>query len=515
MIQESLPTQVKTVKAQNFNYVSDGPVMKTAGTEIKIEIILIGDLLGSIISGDGNIGIAYLVNEVKACKAANPNTIFVAGGDLFQGTAESNLLYGQPIVECLKEAGLVATAIGNHEFEWGENRFSGWEKDGGFVFLGANVYDRITQKMVSYAKPYLIMNLSGIKVALIGLATPETAYKTNLENVKNLEFKNPVEILPHYIKEVRAQGADLVIALTHLGAHQEESGEISGEAAGLVNMEGLDGITAAHTCESIVGNIGGIPLVMANCNGHCLGKLTYTFESNSSKLLSAQVSLDNLELRRETLCEDETCKAIINKHLGQIQSILSETIGESQVDLDHDTRIPSVLGEWVCEVIRQETGTRIAFQNGGALRAWPRGKLTVGSINSIVPFDNTLITCKLTGAQIKEAIENGLINPDVGYFGQTAGVYVVYDLTKPFGERVLKITLPDGSPVEMAESYSIVTNDFIFYGGDKYDVFAGAKDVRKTGISLREALIRHIRAQKVIAPVYKGYQVPVSEKVMV
>lgn len=154
---------------QTTNQVAGLAKVTSQDNELVVDIVSINDFHGSLIKSGKNVGIANLVNEVKAQKAANPNTIFVAAGDLFQGSAESNLLYGKPVAESLKEAGLVASAIGNHEYDWGNNRFATWEKEGGFQFLAANIYDRKTKKPVAYAKPYQIVKLSnGIKVAFIG-----------------------------------------------------------------------------------------------------------------------------------------------------------------------------------------------------------------------------------------------------------------------------------------------------------------------------------------------------------
>jgi 2',3'-cyclic-nucleotide 2'-phosphodiesterase/3'-nucleotidase/5'-nucleotidase len=511
-----------TTKATLLNAQNPVPVVanndaKVTDKQIVIDIVTINDFHGSLIKNGKNVGVANLVSAIKAQKAANPNTIFVAAGDLFQGSAESNLLYGQPVAACLKEAGLVTSAIGNHEYDWGNNRFASWEKEGGFSFLAANIYDRNTKKLVTYAKPYLIVNVSGIKIALIGLTTPETAYKTTPANVETVEFKNPVTVLPQYIKEARSQGANLVIALTHLGAFQDKSGVISGEAAELAQVAGLDGIIAGHTHEIIAGKVGSIPLVMAYYNGRSLGKLTFTIEKSSSKLISAQASLDHLYLHQNTLHEDEATKTILNKFLAQVQPILSETIGESKVDINHDVKKgPTLMGEWVCQVIQQKTQTQIAFYNGGGLReSLPKGKLTVGNLYTLLPFDNTLVTAKLTGVQVKETIENGLANPSLNYFGQTAGLYVVYDLTKPFGQRVVKITLANGVPLQMTKYYTVVANDFMFSGGDQYTMLTKAKDIKDTGIPIRDVLIDYIKAQKVIEPVYKGYQAPATESATV
>jgi 2',3'-cyclic-nucleotide 2'-phosphodiesterase/3'-nucleotidase/5'-nucleotidase len=507
-----------STKATLIKVQSPDPVVVDADNKIVIEVVTINDFHGSLIKNGKNVGVANLVSAIKAQKAANPNTIFVAAGDLFQGSAESNLLYGQPVAACLKEAGLVASAIGNHEYDWGNNRFASWEKEGGFSFLAANIYDRNTKKLVTYAKPYLIVNVSGIKIALIGLTTPETAYKTTPANVETIEFKNPVTVLPQYIKEARSQGANLVVALTHLGAFQDKSGVISGEAAELAQVAGLDGIIAGHTHEIIAGKVGSIPLVMAYYNGRSLGKLTFTIEKNSAKLISAQASLDHLYLHQDTLHEDEATKTILNKFLAQVQPILSETIGETKVDINHNNVNigPTLMGEWVCQVIQQKTQTQIAIYNGGGLReSLPQGKITIGNLYTLLPFDNTLVTAKLTGAQVKETIENGLANPSLNYFGQTAGLYVVYDLTKPFGQRVVKITLANGVPLQMTKYYTVVANDFMFSGGDQYTMLTKAKDIKDTGIPIRDVLIDYIKAQKVIEPVYKGYQAPATESATV
>lgn len=476
-----------------------------------VDIVTINDFHGSIVKNGKNIGIANLVNEIKQQKAANPDTLFVAGGDLFQGSAESNLLYGQPVAEAFKEAGLTASAIGNHEYDWGNKRFSTWEKEGGFAFLAANIYDRVTQKPVAYAKPYQIVNCDGIKVALIGLSTPETSYKTKPENVQGVEFKEPVEVLPLYIKEVREKGAQLVIALTHLGATQDKSGLITGEAADLGKVAGLDAIVAGHTHESIAGKVGNIPFVMAYYNGRTLGKISFIFENDQTKAMAAEAKLDHLYLRPASLKEDEATKTILKKHLTQIEPILSEKIGVATVNLDHDTRGPSLMGEWVCDIIRKHTGAQIAFQNGGGLRtSLPKGDLTVGSLYTLLPFDNTLVTAKLTGSQIKEAIENGIGNPKIS-FGQVAGVKVKYDLAKPFGARITALALENGQPLEMEKTYTVVANDFMFSGGDNYTSLTKGKEIKDTGVPIRDAVIEFIKKQKTISPVYKGYQAPAAD----
>lgn len=479
-----------------------------------IDVLSINDFHGSLTSSGKNVGIANLVGAIKKAKLANPNTLFVGAGDLYQGSAESNLLYGKPVSEALKEAGMLASAIGNHEFDWGIDKIDTWKKDGNLEFLAANIYDKTTNQPVSYAKPYIIQEVDGIKVAFIGLSTPETEFKTKPENIKNTIFKDPSEVLPKYISEVKEKGANIVIALSHLGASQDKSGVITGEAADIAKVAGLDGIICGHTHSTINGTVNGIPVVQGYYNGRTIAKLSFEVDSTTKKIVKATPSLDELFNRASSLTVDANTKAIYDKYIAQVGPILSEKIGVATVDLNHASKAPSIMGEWVCDIMRAKTGAQIGLQNGGGLRvSIPAGDLTVGKMYELMPFDNTLFTGKLTGTQLKEAIENGIGNDKIN-FGQISGVYVTYDLSKPFGQRIVDMTLENGDKVDMNAYYSVVANDFMFDGGDNYNVLKQAKDKKDTGVPIREAIIDYVKQQRSIAPTYKGYQKEVKPVVV-
>lgn len=473
-----------------------------------IDILHISDFHGALTASGRNVGIANLVGEVKKLKAVNPNTLFVAGGDLFQGSAESNLLYGKSVAEALKEGGLLFSALGNHEFDWGIHRIPGWAADGGFEFLAANIYDKRTNQPVGYTTPYRIVSVDGLKIAFIGLSTPETAYKTLPDNIKDVEFKDPAAILPQYVAAVKEQGAALVIALTHLGADTDKTGALTGEAAALAGIDGLDGILGGHSHLAINAKAGAIPFLMPYYNGRTIARLTFIVRRDSQKPAYVLATLDNLYNRPNTLTEDENAKAVYQKYMAQIGPILNEKIGVATVDLDHETKGPSLMGEWVCDIMRERSGAQIGIQNGGGLRtSLPKGDLTVGSMYGLMPFDNTLVTAKLTGAQVREAIENGLGNDKIN-FGQVSGVYVSYDLAKPFGQRIKDIVLEDGTPLKADQYYTVVANDFMFAGGDNYTVLQKGKDIKDLNVPIRDSIIDYVKKKQQISPVYRGCQSP-------
>ena len=477
-----------------------GSISFIFAAEKEIVVLSINDFHGALAPAGKNVGAVKLVDALKAEKAKNPEgTIVVSAGDNYQGSAMSNLMYGEPVSAVFKEMGIELSAVGNHEFDWGVDRISKWAEDGGFTFVCTNIYDKRTNQPVDWAEPFAIIEKEGVKVGFIGLATPETAYKTLKANVENYEFRDPVEVITEWVPKVKDAGADIIIALTHLGSFQDKEGNITGEAADLCAVDGVDAVISAHTHQRVCGLVNGKPFVQAYKYGRSFGKLTFIFDENN-KLLSAEPFLDNLYKRADTLKDDANTLAIYGKYEEELNPVLGKVLGKTTVDLDHDRYAgPSLLGEWVCEIMKDKAGVQIAMTNGGGLRTnIPAGEITAGKLYEVMPFDNTLYTMKLSGADIKANIEHGIMNEDIGWV-QIAGVRVTYNPGAEAGSRITSMVLEDGTPVEMDKYYTVVTNDFMFTGGDKYD-FKNAKDGLNTFVPIRDALMEAIEKAGVISP---------------
>ncbi|WP_010074687.1 multifunctional 2',3'-cyclic-nucleotide 2'-phosphodiesterase/3'-nucleotidase/5'-nucleotidase [Clostridium cellulovorans] len=497
----NIPTSVDgrtaNVAAVTYN------MLATVNNYKNVDILSINDFHGTLLEDPKgkNVGASKLVTAVKEYKTANPNTVVVSAGDNYQGSALSNLLKGKPVSDMLKEMGVEVSAIGNHEYDWGTDLFSQWEKDGNLEFLASNIYDKTTGAPVSYAKPYKIVAVNGLKIAFIGLTTPETAFKTKPENVSNLDFKDPAvsaKYWTEYLKSGKAgETVDAVVALTHLGSFQNSTTKaITGEAADLANANtGVDAIISAHTHNTVAGVVNGTPIVQGYYNGRNLAKLSFVFDS-SNKIVAVTPTIDNLAARKATIAEDTTIKTVVDKYNTELQPILGEKIGYTDIELSHDKikEGVSVLGKWTTDIMRKITNTQIAITNGGGLRApIAQGDITVGDLYTVMPFDNTFVNMKLTGAGIKKALENGIGNTSIGSV-QYSGVIATVDLTRPFGDRITALTLEDGTPLDMAKEYTVTTNDFMFTGGDGYN-FSGATGAVDTGLAIRDGIISYLRAQ--------------------
>jgi len=471
----------------------------------EVVVLSINDFHGSLAPAGKNVGAAKLADAFKVEKAKNPEgTIMVAVGDSYQGSAMSNLLYGEPVSAVFKEIGIELSAVGNHEFDWGIDRITQWAEDGGLTFIASNIYDKRTNEPVEWAKPYVILDKAGVKVGFVGLTSPETAYKALKANVENYDFKDPVATLADWVPKVKATGADLIIALTHLGAFQDKEGKVTGEAADLFQVEGVDAVISAHTHQSISGLVDGKPLVQAYYNGRTIAKITFVFDENN-KLVSAEPSLDNLFERADTLKDDANTLAIYKKYEEESGPVFGKVLGKTTVELDHDRYAgPSLLGEWVSEVMKDKAGVQIAMNNGGGLRVpVPAGDITAGILYEVMPFDNTLYTMKLSGADVKANIEHGIMNEDIGWV-QIAGVKVTYNPKAEAGNRITSMVLEDGTPVEMDKYYTVVTNDFMFTGGDNYN-FKNAQDGLNTFIPIRDALMEAVEKAGVLSPVKQNW----------
>ena len=153
----------------------------------------------------------------------------------------------------------------------------------------------------------------------------------------------------------------------------------------------------------------------------------------------------------------------------------------------------STLGDVVADAMRAESGADFAFTNSGGLRAdLPAGPITKGSVYDVIPFDNTLVLVKLTGAEVRRMLEDGLAH---GRISPQSGLRYRFDLSRPEGSRLLALTLADGSPLDEARTYTVAVNNFMASGGDNYDTLARAGGQVDTGTLVRDALERWLVAR--------------------
>ena len=456
--------------------------------EVEIPILTFNDFHGSLKESGGNPGAAKFVGELKKVKEKNPNTIVVSGGDMYQGSALSNLLKGKPVSDINKALGVQFSSVGNHEFDWGYDLIPGWAKDGGFEFLASNIYEKATGEPVKWAKPYGVVEKGGKKIGFIGLATPETAYKTNPDNVKDLEFRDPNTEAEKWVKHLReVEKVDAVIALTHIGSQQDrKTGEITGEVVNLTKVPGLDAIVSAHSHMPVKGTVNGVPIVQAYKNGRAIGLIDLKFDKDGK--LSVEVQRMDISKNIKDLPVDKEMEETLGKYEKELSPILDVKVADLSEDLPHNRDAGvSPMGATVTETMRKIVDADIAINNGGGVRAQlKKGVITVGDMYTILPFDNTIVTMDMKGSDIIKVLEHGIAPKDFGW-GQHAGLKFWYNPDAEPGNRITSVRLLDGSKLDPNKYYKLATNDFMAAGGDGYD-FSAAKNIKDTNKVLREGI---------------------------
>lgn len=455
---------------------------------------------------------AVVKDKVKNC---NGDAIVVSAGDNYQGSAITVLTKGTPVSDMMREINVSASAVGNHEFDWGIGYFKKWQKDGGFPFLAANIINKKTNKIPEWARPYLIVERAGVKIAFIGLTTMETPFLTHKENIKNLKFINPAKAAQQWIDFLnsgkdKAGKPDIIVALTHIASYQDKLGaKITGkEINELCNKtKGLNAVISGHDHKVVCGYINDIPVIQAYCNCRALGVLKVVLD-NDNKLKKVIPSIMEIYKNKDKLQKDVAMTRIYNKYLSQMEK-LNKPIGRAVGDFLKNEEGDNIsdIGAWVTKAMVNKTSSQIAVINSGGIRVGLNsGDITISDMYALIPFENAIVTMNLSGKALKRVIEYCLEGP-----GEFYGVKVHYDNSAPKGSRIVSMALLNGGPIEMGKDYRVATLDFIVNGGDKFD-FSDAKDIKKTQEILRDFLIEKVKENKTIRAVKADYLVNIASQ---
>jgi len=471
-------------------------------SRVKLTILHLNDTHGRIIPYidkriDDKIpvgGAAYVSKMIQEQRAANPDgTILLSAGDMFQGTPISNLFHGRPVIEVMNYLKFDAMALGNHEFDWGQDVLRQIVSSSHFPVLSANITNA-DGKYFDGVKPSILIKRKNIPIGIIGFTTTEAQYTSKPGNLKGLAVGPPEEVAPRLIKDLRSRGAALIIVLSHLG--------LDADRQLARNVRGIDVIVGGHSHTAITEpvNQSGTIIVQAGSYGVYLGVLDITYDTAGRKIVSS-TEKDALKLvsAGPSAPSDPRAAEIVETYEKQVRSEFSKVIGTSSVDLTRHFHRESSLGDLITDAMREASGAEISFYHTGGIRAdVPTGPITLESIFTVLPFDNLLMTVQLSGEQIKQLLEQSI---DSEKDLQVSGLRVEYDLSRPSGSKVLSVKVGE-RPLDPAAFYRVAINDFLGAGGDRYAIFAQGRDP-VYGSEIRDVVVDYIRSH---SPIDTGVQ---------
>jgi 2',3'-cyclic-nucleotide 2'-phosphodiesterase (5'-nucleotidase family) len=362
-----------------------------------------------------------------------------------------------------------------------------------FPFLSANIVDE-SGALLPGVKPYVILHRKGLKLAVIGVTTPETHYATKPGNLKGYRVIAVEKVLPALIEKVKKEGAGPVVVLSHMGL--DEDREMASRVAGIDLIVGGHSHTEVKT--PVV--VGATIIVQAGYYGQKLGAMKVSVDAETKKIArySERRILQKVKAGPQD-AYDAAVAEIIRKYDDQIRGEFSRVVGETRVNLAKRP-FESNLGNLICDAMREAAGADVALQNNGGIRTTiAKGKITLEQVYMLLPFDNNLMTMDLTGAQIIGLLEQ---NAKTEGMLQVSGLKVIYDMTAPGGSRVKELTI-GGKPAERLRTYRVTTNDFLAAGGDRFEIFRAGKNA-VIGDNVRDAFLDYLKKHSPVNPRTEG-----------
>lgn len=529
------------------------PAMAAPASPVTFTILHTNDFHGQLEASGSNPGIARVatvVNGIRTTVGA-ANTLLVDSGDEMQGSLLSNLGDGTangkglPTIAAFNALGYDVATFGNHEFDWGQVNLANRTTQAAYPYVTANIVKKGAGdcSAAGWDKPdfadaaYQIKTVgtapNAVKVAFIGVTTTETPTITVSTATAGLCFKDPADSIAHYYAAMKADGADAIVVLSHLGFADGGYGygipvygdqtlatklNTAGKPVNLIigghshtNLYPLADVDPAHTKIAVVGNT---TIVQAYYNGRTVGRADIT--------VSAAGAVSTVWTRTTGFAaeaKDPTLDALVTGFATDpaYMAIVNQPVGYSAVDLARGNTGDNMMGAFIDDAIYSYLNTDadaandvdLFFNNAGGIRtdwcyvsgAWTTtgcvagthaaGLLTYGNMFTVLPFGNATAVGTMTGAQILEVLHYA---PNVAGVIQPAGLkykYFSYKDANPgpqpyawgaFDACVVNKTTHSCDPLDLKKTYKVGTNEFLApAGGDGYNGFKYMKNITYWG----------------------------------
>ncbi|HEY0004682.1 MAG TPA: 5'-nucleotidase C-terminal domain-containing protein [Pyrinomonadaceae bacterium] len=444
----------------------------TGACDVRVTILQVNDVYQFAPVDRGTRGGLGRVSTLrKKTLEQSPHTLLLMSGDTISPSVESITYKGQQMIDAWNLIGLDYATFGNHEFDFGPDVLRERVAESRFKWLAANVIDKKTGKTFADTHPFIIREFDGVKVGIFGITLPET--KNTSRPGPDVDFLDPCETAQRVVPQIRAQAAQVVIALTHLSMNEDKQ---------LARCSGVDLIIGGHEHTLLESMAGHAPIFKMTSDARELGRIDLNISRQTGKLESIDWKVIPVD---SGVAEDESFAAIYQKY-GKLLAELNERVGHTDVELNaksEDSRQRETnVGDFITDAFRQWAGADVALMNGGSIRAdalLAPGELTLRDVLSILPFKNPIVKLEITGATLRQALEHGVARSnednEPGRFPQVSGVRFSFDATRPPGSRILSLTV-NGQPLDEKRKYTLATTTFIARdGGDGYNMFKDAR----------------------------------------
>jgi 2',3'-cyclic-nucleotide 2'-phosphodiesterase (5'-nucleotidase family) len=467
------------------------------------------DITDTVQGGSGSFsqgGLVAMAQQIERLRGRAPDrTLLVDAGDAWQGTYISNENKGQAITQIMSILKYDAQAVGNHDFDWGQDVLRQRTQEASFPFLCANCAEQ-SGAVPSYLKPYAVKDLGVVKVAMIGLILPSAASIIKDTSIAGLHFLPLAETVRKYLPEMK-QKADLMVAITHVGLEPLVQ---DGDRALATAVPDLDVIVGghSHTALRAATTVGTTIIVQTGAYTANLGDLELVIDPATKKVTAAPTRSNELipvagvgGVKSDVV---QRIQAIVDERKAVGKKYTERIVGTTARALDNpraECGLGNMIADGLLEYGRsQNWKSDVAFYNMAGVRApLPAGEITYGQLYQVLPFTNVVMSLDMTGKQLRAVFEAASGSAGRLHVG---GASFAYHFENPAGQRLLSATV-GGQPLADTRLYRVVTIDYLFGGGDGHTEFKDAANPIYGDIEV-DAVAAYMTAHSPLDPKVEG-----------
>jgi 2',3'-cyclic-nucleotide 2'-phosphodiesterase (5'-nucleotidase family) len=461
-------------------------------------------------------GLARCVTQIRQWRRQNPNSILIDVGDVYQGTDVGLRTKGDLMIDLFNYLKYDAWVVGNHEFDWGIEPFERALERSTMPVLAANTLLQgkptgeflDTKHPLAKLQPFMLKEIAGIKLAIIGVTTPGMAFWFRPEFARGIDFQYPVEPVRRAIASAKSEGADAVVLTGHMGLKPRSGGDDFANTVMALTSEFPETAVfiAGHTHQIIPSRItNGVLFTQADHFGIHVGRVDLLFDRNSRKLL-----------HREAVCEfmdnhlslDPAVISRAKSQLAESDAALAQPIGELAETFRARSRpgepsdLERLIGVAIAEALRERSVPVDGVMHGvfDEKSDFTAGPKTVNDIWNILPYENYVVTAELSPDEIKTMMEEVYASHEkrnlLGFNVKTEG--------RGYDRRIISMALADGRPLDRSKKYVLAFNTFDSRSAGHH--FMKLRTMLETPsvnctmypVQTREALIDYFQRHKIV-----------------
>ena len=481
------------------------PAAPAFARRVELTVIHTTDLHGHVLptrdyNGRDNVGgvlrCATLIGQIRK---DHPNSLLVDCGDLFQGGPESFLTDGRLMIKVCEWLKYDAWCLGNHEFDWGLDKLAALHDSTKLTMLGANIGVRPGGvNRLAKVRPYIIKEVDGVRVAIIGLITPGVPSWSRPSQLGDQTFEKSVDALQRVMPSVRSEKPDIILLATHQGIRpaDDHANEIRAIANSFPEIQFIIGGHSHRVVEQEF--VGRTLYTQAGYYGIWLGELDIAYDTVTKQVISADAKIHNVdatvpfEPELEKLCKPELTRA---------KRYEAEVLGKSDeaLTVKTDAHGNSPIQMLLCRAVADAANADIVLHGALSEDPLPAGDITMADVWRVVPYENTIGVIRITPEQIAQILdENGDKTGAVHFMG-AYGLHFDWETGADGKKHAVKLRDADDKPLHARKRFRVALNSYnLASGGTRFPTIRKLADepesrLEMTGVDTRTALIDYIK----------------------